>query len=102
MKFFATLSLLAGLATALPTAVEIAPAASEEGIEARQLFGNTRNELQTGGTCPRVIFIFARGSTESGNLVCCAPTSTALGMYLGIEVLTGFLGHPGPLDRQLP
>jgi cutinase len=68
MKFFATLSLLAGLGAALPTAIEVVPA--EEGIEARQLFGNTRNELQTGGTCPQVIFIYARGSTESGNLVC--------------------------------
>ena len=69
MKFFTTVSLLAGLGAALPTAVEV----NEAVIEARQSSSNTRNELQNGGTCPRVIFIFARGSTESGNLVCPFP-----------------------------
>ena len=71
MKFFATISLFAGLGAALPTALEIVPTA--EGIEARQTSSDTRNELQTGGTCPPVIFIFARGSTESGNLVFIHP-----------------------------
>jgi cutinase len=68
MKFFAAVSLLAGLGAALPAPLEAAPV--EHDIEARQLLGDTRNELQTGGACPPVIFIFARGSTESGNLVC--------------------------------
>ncbi len=68
MKFFAAVSLLAGLGAALPTAPEVVQA--EQAVEARQLLGDTRNELQTGGACPPVIFIFARGSTESGNLVC--------------------------------
>jgi cutinase len=71
MKFFTTVSLFAGLGAALPTTREAVPA--EEAIEARQLLGNTRNELQNGGNCPPVIFIFARGSTESGNLVCIHP-----------------------------
>jgi cutinase len=71
MKFFATVSLLAGLGAALPTALEVVP--TEEGIQARQTSSDTRNELQTGGTCPPVIFIFARGSTESGNLVYIHP-----------------------------
>lgn len=71
MKFFATVSLLAGLGAALPTALEVIP--TEEGIQARQTSSSTRNELQTGGTCPPVIFIFARGSTESGNLVYMHP-----------------------------
>jgi len=64
MKFSSAVSLFAGLAAALP-AMELAPG---DALEARQL-GNTRNDLQNGGTCPPVIFIFARGSTESGNLV---------------------------------
>jgi cutinase len=71
MKFFATVSLLAGLGAALPTALEVVP--TEEGIQARQTSSDTRNELQTGGTCPPVIFIYARGSTESGNLVYIHP-----------------------------
>jgi cutinase len=86
MKFFATVSLFAGLGAALPTAREAVPV--EEGIEARQLFGNTRNELQNGGNCPSVIFIFARGSTESGNLVCIH----ARDKYQA-GILTDFVGH---------
>lgn len=32
--------------------------------------GMTRNDLESGsGTCPKAIFIFARGSTEPGNMV---------------------------------
>lgn len=89
MKFFATVSLLAGLVAALPTAVVIP---DEEGIEARQLFGNTRNELQDGGACPPVIFIFARGSTESGNLVRFHPQGKCLGRYTDRP----FVGHPWP------
>jgi len=79
MKFFATVSALAGLVAALPTGIELAP--TEDNIEARQLFGNTRNELQTGGTCPKVIFIFARGSTESGNLVRSPSNDTHKGVH---------------------
>jgi cutinase len=71
MKFFTAVSLFAGLGAALPTAREAV--SLEDALVARQLLGNTRNELQNGGTCPKVIFIFARGSTESGNLVCIHP-----------------------------
>ncbi|KAH7363332.1 cutinase-domain-containing protein [Plectosphaerella cucumerina] len=69
MKFSTVVSLFAGLGAALP-AVELAPG---DVIEARQLGGNTRNDLQNGGACPPVIFIFARGSTESGNLGTLGP-----------------------------
>ena len=60
MKFFQILS-AAGLVAALPAA----PA-----VETRQL-SSTRNDLETGSSsnCPRVIFIYARGSTEIGNMV---------------------------------
>ena len=74
MKFSTAVSLFAGLVAALP-AVELAPA---EVLDARQLGGNTRNDLQNGGACPPVIFIFARGSTESGNLVSLCGSSVVL------------------------
>ncbi|KAK4164625.1 cutinase-domain-containing protein [Cladorrhinum sp. PSN259] len=68
MQFLTTILALAGVVAALP--VE-----QKESVEARQLFGgNTKNELQQGGTCPPVIFIYARGSTESGNLGTLGPS----------------------------
>lgn len=83
MKFLATLTLLASIAAAAP--VDIVP--EEEhvpefglnlglvDIEARQ--STTANDLQNGSSanCPAGILIFARGSTESGNLVCVLPVS---------------------------
>ncbi|KAK3984899.1 cutinase-domain-containing protein [Cladorrhinum sp. PSN332] len=68
MQFLTTILVLAGAVFALP--VE-----QKESIETRQLFGrNTKNELQEGGACPPVIFIYARGSTESGNLGTLGPS----------------------------
>jgi cutinase len=62
-------SLLAALAAASPVAL---PESSINEIEARQLI-SSRNELETGSSsaCPKAILVFARGSTELGNLVCC-------------------------------
>jgi len=67
MKFLA-IPLLTTLVAASP--IVVTPAANELG--ARQLDGGmTRNELQDGKSpCPKAIFIFARGSTETGNMVC--------------------------------
>jgi hypothetical protein len=65
MKF--TLSLLACLAAASPIAV---PEAID--VEARQLgLSSTETELEQGSSssCPKAILIFARASTETGNLV---------------------------------
>lgn len=65
MKFF-TISLFTALAATSPILV-VAP---ESAVEVRQLGSTTRNELETGSApCPKAIFIFARGSTESGNMV---------------------------------
>ncbi|KAK0651017.1 cutinase-domain-containing protein [Cercophora newfieldiana] len=69
MKFIYTIAALAGLATALPASVDTIT--TEEFQE--RASSNTRNELQAGGACPAVIFIFARGSTESGNLGTLGP-----------------------------
>lgn len=59
MKFLA-LSMLASLAAASPIT-----------LSARQLGTNTRSELENGkaGSCPKAIFIFARASSETGNMV---------------------------------
>jgi cutinase len=67
MKYF-TVSLLAALVAASPIAVPEIQISGD--IEARQL-GSSKNELETGSAsnCPKAIFIFARGSTETGNLV---------------------------------
>lgn len=64
MKFLATAAFLASLGAALP-AVEL----SASDLSPRQLGSSTRDDLLDGGDCPNAIFIFARGSTERGNLV---------------------------------
>lgn len=72
MKFLAIVSLCAALVAAAPIEgpVEVAVDASVADLEVRQT-GLTRNELESGSSsaCPRVIFIFARASTELGNMV---------------------------------
>jgi hypothetical protein len=62
MKFTAILSLFAASSAAFPTPSD---------LEVRQAGSITRNDLSNGAasSCPPVIFIYARGSTESGNLV---------------------------------
>jgi cutinase len=65
MKFTQIIALFASLAAALPTQ------STPDGpiLEARQ--SSTRNDLERGSasSCPGVIFIFARASTEPGNMV---------------------------------
>lgn len=73
MKFSIISTLLAATASALPAGQDAAA------LEARQLGGSiTRNDLANGnsGSCPGVIFIYARGSTEAGNLVSALFTPT--------------------------
>lgn len=81
MKLLATLALLAGLAVAAPVdtdavdlaAVDFSKVDFDEfnhaGLEARQ--STSENQLEQGSSsgCPAGILIFARGSTESGNMV---------------------------------
>lgn len=77
MKFFA-LSVMTALVAASP--ISSSAQFSENEIQARQFgFGtSTRNELENGraGACPKAIFIFARASTETGNMVCCVSQAT--------------------------
>jgi cutinase len=65
MKFNAILSFFAAASVALPTSNP-----SSE-LEVRQAGSITRDDLSNGASsaCPPVIFIYARGSTELGNLV---------------------------------
>jgi cutinase len=63
MKFLATLSVLSvtGFAAATPAGIDLSE---------RQLGGRTATDLEDGdaANCPTAIMIFARGSTEGGNL----------------------------------
>lgn len=80
MKLITSVALLTGLVAGLPNrAVEIRSEIRsfdlfEDYSQAHALdtraSSNTRDELVKGGACPKVIFVFARGSTERGNLVC--------------------------------
>jgi cutinase len=69
MKFL-SITLLATLATASPIAAP-EPAFQLSGdLQARQLL-SSKSELESGSAsaCPKAILVFARGSTETGNLV---------------------------------
>jgi cutinase len=58
-------SLLAIISTAAVSRVLAIPVAS---LEERQSTGDTRNDLANGSPCKAVTVIFARGTTESGNV----------------------------------
>lgn len=66
MHFLAALPLAAGLVAALP-----AGQATDASLQSRQFGGgggSTRDDLQEGGTCPKVILVYARATGERGNL----------------------------------
>lgn len=80
MKYLAILALALTLTSAAPVSVDITEAdiesRSEEVavLEARQ--SSTRRDLETGSAsnCPRAILIYARGSTEPGNMARPTPS----------------------------
>lgn len=67
MKFLALFAAAASLVAALPAPVHEAEVIHT--LQARQ--SSTRNDLESGNSnnCPEAIFIFARASTEVGNMV---------------------------------
>ncbi|KAK4184184.1 family 5 putative carbohydrate esterase [Podospora australis] len=86
MRFFTAISALSTLAAALPTGTVVEDIRVRELVESHAQFletieargwksgaGETANELLDGGACPPVIFIYARGSTEGGNLGSLGP-----------------------------
>ena len=54
--------------TAITALLVAAAAAAPTGIERRQ-FGMTENDLKS-GSCKKITLVYARGSTEMGNMVC--------------------------------
>lgn len=64
MKFTAVIALLAATVAAVPT-----------GLERRQFGGMTSNDLKT-GSCKKITLVYARGSTEMGNMVSINPIAT--------------------------
>jgi cutinase len=82
MKTFAVLSILLSLTVASPVAIAapvadaaaepiVLPEAENEIVQLQARQSTSRNELENGraGSCPTAILIFARGSTEIGNMV---------------------------------
>lgn len=102
MKYLAILSFFTSLALTSPIAVAVpvtAPADEPQLItlEARQSSA-TSNELETGSSaaCPRTIFIFARGSTEAGNMVSTNRSTT----YFSMSVVDHHRAHLSALSQQ--
>ncbi|KAK4039502.1 cutinase [Parachaetomium inaequale] len=97
MKFLQVLS-IAGLVAALPTQ----PVEDAVLVEARQL-SSTSNELENGSSanCPRVIFIFARGSTEPGNMGLIVGPSVATGLETSFRNSVWVQGVGGPYGATL-
>lgn len=81
MKLSISLALIAGLAIAAPVDVDSVDLAATDlsavdfdefhhaGLEARQSTSENQLEQGSSSSCPAGILIFARGSTESGNMV---------------------------------
>lgn len=99
MKAALVLTLLTSIASAAPLA-ELAV------LESRQPFddaGFTANEFTTGG-CKPIIFIFARGSTEPGNMgfICGPPTADKLKEEFGASnVAVEGVDYPASLMTNL-
>ncbi|KAI3398350.1 hypothetical protein diail_9442 [Diaporthe ilicicola] len=102
MKFLSIISLYATLLAAAP--VEVSVEAGVADIEVRQA-GLTRNELESGSSsaCPKAIFIFARASTELGNMASSAGPIVAAALerqYGDSQVWVQGVGGPYTADLQ--
>ncbi|GKT64104.1 cutinase [Colletotrichum tofieldiae] len=101
MKFLAILSLAVTLAAAAPVEVAVVDAGVAD-LETRQT-GSTRNELESGSSsaCPKVIYIFARASTEPGNMGISAGPAVADALesrYGAAQVWVQGVGGPYSAD----
>ncbi|KAK4034186.1 carbohydrate esterase [Parachaetomium inaequale] len=95
MKFVSLLA-AAGLAAALP--------AAEPEIDARQFGSSTRTDLEKGSSanCPKVIFIFARASTETGNMGSSTGPAVASALSTTYRNSIWIQGVGGPYTAGLP
>lgn len=107
MKFFAA-SIFASLAVAAPfaapepTDAEIEALIARDALVTRQI--GSKNELEQGaaGSCPKAILVFARGTTEQGNLgTLGAPLGSALERKYGADQVW-VQGVGGPYDATVP
>ncbi|TDZ13928.1 Cutinase [Colletotrichum spinosum] len=97
MKFFSLLSLAITLAAAAPVDVAVESAV----LEARQ--SSIRNELEQGSSsaCPKVIYIFARASTEPGNMGISAGPALASALKTRYPRNVWVQGVGGPYSADL-
>lgn len=81
MKFFATVALAIACVSAIPVDLD---AVGEANILVARQSSSTKTELETGSSsaCPRVIFIFARASTETGNMVSIPFSPSGIGSLI--------------------
>ncbi|CAJ2513597.1 Uu.00g017160.m01.CDS01 [Anthostomella pinea] len=104
MKFLVTLS-LAALAAATPVVVtkkDVSdPVVGLAVVEKRQRTGTTAKEFSQGG-CRDNIFVFSRGSTEIGNMVCFLTPSTLLHFLLLFLISTLLSPYPFPSSHTKP
>jgi cutinase len=81
MYLFSVLFLAVTMAAALP-----AGQALESALTAPQVSpSSTRQDLEKGGVCPKIIFIYARGSNEDSNLVSSLPLLPPLNALVLID-----------------
>lgn len=73
MKAFTFLTGFIALVAAAPVAEPAIDINEIVRIEKRQTVGTTANDFKNGG-CRDIIWFFARGSTEVGNMVSALPT----------------------------
>ena len=93
MKFFATIALAIACVSAIPVDLDAVGEVAEANLLVARQLSSTKRELETGSSsaCPRVILIFARASTETGNMVS-NPFSPSSRTALLIKV--GFIHRP--------
>ena len=87
MKLLSILSATA-LASAVPLAEPVPPSQAAARLEARQ--STTRNDLEDGNSsnCPSAILIFARGTTEAGNMVRRKPSTPPYHLQRNLTFVT--------------
>lgn len=103
MRSFVPFTAILALTAAVPVAVPLAEPALDlhefaaierrqpvSSIEARQTVGTTANEFKAGG-CRDIIWFFARGSTEVGNMVRAFVLAIVMSTFYSAQHSSGVL-----------